>query len=95
MDKKYEESLGKSLLLLLRAYDKYRDWRETLDIPTTREPSDRQRAALRMAIAAVKLAEIFDEVADGNGKTKMFHIISYIIPRYTGCTRVCPIPIFA
>eukprot|EP00965_Chrysotila_dentata_P260314 6213859-Pleurochrysis_carterae.AAC.2 len=66
---------------LLRAYDRYAEWRKTLDLPTTEEESDRKRVALRMAIAAVRLTEIFDEVADGNSKIRMFHIISYILPR--------------
>ena len=29
----------------------------------------------------VELTEIFDKMADTNGKTRMFHVIMYIIPR--------------
>eukprot|EP00965_Chrysotila_dentata_P162982 5382412-Pleurochrysis_carterae.AAC.1 len=40
--------------------------------------------------AAVKLTAIVDEAADANGKTKMFHIIKYIIPRQVArCAITC------
>jgi len=34
-----------------------------------------------MAVAAMELTELFDQAASGNGKTRMLHIIIFILTR--------------
>eukprot|EP00965_Chrysotila_dentata_P159187 5258663-Pleurochrysis_carterae.AAC.1 len=84
----YGSSLAKTLILVLRGYDAYHDWRKTLDLMTTSNENSKKATSLRIVklfhksvcLAAVKLTAVFDNAADANGK-KMFHIIMYIIPR--------------
>eukprot|EP00965_Chrysotila_dentata_P218386 6190552-Pleurochrysis_carterae.AAC.7 len=63
-------------------YNSYHIWRELL--VATADVADeaaKKDVALRMAVAAVELTELFDQAASGNGKTRMLHIIIFILTR--------------
>ena len=80
MEQKYGASLATDLLRALKWYDAYVKWRRTLDVATP-TPEDFEPAAYKQVIAAVEMTQLFDQLADCNGKTKMFHIVVYILSR--------------
>eukprot|EP00965_Chrysotila_dentata_P013014 429527-Pleurochrysis_carterae.AAC.1 len=81
METKYSRSLATDLHRILLAYDAYSDWRWTMDLATL-DDADKERVALKAAQKAVTLMGIFNDLSDSNGKTKMFHVIVYIVPRF-------------
>ena len=51
--------------------------------PRSKSAADKEALALEKVCAAVEVTQLFDKMADGNGKTRLFHVIVYIDPLST------------
>ena len=71
---------GQQLLDCARLFDAYKDWHDATHLPT---PDDvaRETVALRLAITANKMMVAFKTVAKETGKTWVYHIALYMVPR--------------
>ena len=71
---------GSQLLDCARLFDAYRAWHDATHLATP-EDSDRERVALKLAITANTMMVHFKTVAKETGKTWVYHIALYIVPR--------------
>ena len=71
---------GQQLLDTARLFDAYKEWHDTLHLATP-DAAARERAALQAAIAGNRMMIAFKAVAKETGKTWVFHIALYIVPR--------------
>ena len=79
---------GQQILECAELFDAYKDWHDAthLDTPTDAEC---QRVALKLAITANRLMIAFKTVAKEAGKTWVYHISLFIVPR---TVRKCVLP---
>lgn len=71
---------GQQLLDCARLYDAYKDWHDATHMATP-DDATREAVALRLAITANRLMVAFKVVAKESGKTWVYHIALYIVPR--------------
>ena len=71
---------GQQILDTARLFDAYKEWHDTLHLETP-DAAARERVALQAAIAGNKMVIAFKAVAKETGKTWVFHIALYIVPR--------------
>ena len=72
---------GQQLLDCARLYDAYKDWHDATHLPTPDAPAAREKVALKLAITANRMMVAFKVVAKETGKTWVYHIALYIVPR--------------
>ena len=71
---------GQQLLECAQLFDAYLDWHDAthMDTPTD---ADCERVALRLAVTANRLMIAFKTVAKETGKTWVYHMALFIVPR--------------
>ena len=71
---------GENLLEVARLFYAYKDWHDALHMETP-DKEAREKVALRLAITANRLMIRFKAVAKETGKTWVYHIALFIVPR--------------
>ena len=71
---------GQNILDCARLFDSYKDWHDALHMDTP-DDAARENAAFRLAITANRLMVRFKTVAKETGKTWVYHIALFIVPR--------------
>ena len=71
---------GQNLLDCARLFDAYKDWHDALHMDTP-DAGAREKVALELALTANRLMVLFKAVAKETGKTWVFHIALFIVPR--------------
>ena len=71
---------GQQLLDCARLFDAYKDWHDATHLETPNDAA-RESAALRLAITANRMMVAFKAVAKETGKTWVYHIAVFIVPR--------------
>ena len=71
---------GENILDVARLFDTYKDWHDALHLSTP-DQAARERVALRLAVTANRLMICFKAVAKETGKTWVYHIALFIVPR--------------
>ena len=71
---------GQQLLDVARLYDSYKDWHDATHLSTP-DAAARESVALKLAITGNRMMHAFKVVAKETGKTWVYHIALFIVPR--------------